>query len=223
MRLLEEPFFLKIKLSQTKTVSLISIVILLILLFQTQNFVIDTINIKVLDKDYNQLDLFKGTCTIVKLIINSKIKMDFHSNLRVSSLAPGMSHFHNKNFPFRVVLPSNDGFQTEKSQLSITSITYPNRFKVLPRYLKSNILRKIYLYSDQEVLLGEMKVFIGQNEDNFDLMKDVSEDVSLDPLVLISTLNKKFREEEITWKFNNRSQHVSIQTTKHGYVLQISF
>ena len=69
--------------------------------------------------------------------------MDFTSNLRVSSKASGMSHFHNKNSHFRVVLPTNDVFQTEKSQLSIASITYPNRFKVLPMYLKSNIIRQL--------------------------------------------------------------------------------
>ena len=80
-------------------------------------------------------------------------------------------------------MQSNDVFQTEKSQVSIASITYPNRFKVLPMYLKSNIIRKIYLYSDQEVILGEMDIFISQNEDNSDLMKDVSEDMSLDPLI----------------------------------------
>ena len=123
---------------------------------------IDTVNIKISDKDYNQLDLFKGIPTIVKLVIKSKVKMDFTSNLRVSSKAPGMSHFYNKNSHFRVVLPSNDVFQTEKSQLSIASITYPNRFKVLPRYLKSNIIRKIYLFSDQQVILGEMEVLLAK-------------------------------------------------------------
>ena len=182
---------------------------------------IDTINIKISDKDYNQLDLFKGIPTIVKLVIKSKVEMDFTSNIRVSSKAPGMTHFYNKNSHFRVVLPSNDVFQTEKSQVSIASITYPNRFKVLPMYLKSNIIRKIYLYSDQEVILGEMDVFISQNEDNSDLMKDVSEDMSLDPLVLISNLNKRFKREEVTWKYNNGSQHISIKTGKHSYVLQI--
>lgn len=184
---------------------------------------IDILNIQISDIDYNQLDLFKGITTIVKLVIKSKIKIDFTSNLCVSSKATGMSDFHNKNSHFRVVLPSNDVFQTENSQLSIASITYPNRFKVLPRYLKSNIIRKIYLYSDQQVILGEMEVFISENEDNSDLMKDVSEDGSLDPLVLISNLNKRFKREEITWKYNNRSQHVSFKTGKHSYVLQIPF
>ena len=68
-----------------------------------------------------------------------------------------------------------------------------------------------------------MHVFISQNEDNSDLMKDVSEDMSLDLLVLISNLNKRFKREEITWKYNNGSQHISIKTGKHSYVLQIPF
>ena len=105
---------------------------------------IDAINIRISDKDYNQLDLFYGIPTIVKLIIRSKIEMDFTSNLRVSSRAPATLHFQNTNSNFRVVLPSNEIFQSEKSQLSIASITYPNRFKVLPKYLKSDNIRKIF-------------------------------------------------------------------------------
>ena len=70
------------------------------------------------------------------------------------------------------------------------------------------------MYSDQEVILGEMEVFTSQREDNSDLMKDICDDMSLDPSVLISNLNKRFREEDITWKYNNRSQHVSIKTRK---------
>ena len=60
------------------------------------------------DKDYNQRDLFKGIPTIVKLVIKSKVKMDFTSNLRMSNKTPGMSHFDNKTSHLRVVLPSND-------------------------------------------------------------------------------------------------------------------
>ena len=70
--------------------------------------------------------------------------MDFTSNLRVSSRAPGTLFFKNTNSSFRVVLPSNEIFQSEKSKLSIASITYPNRFKVLPNYLRSNYIRKIF-------------------------------------------------------------------------------
>ena len=94
--------------------------------------------------------------------------MDFTSNLQVSSKAPGISHFYNKNSYFRVSLPSNEVFQAEKSQLSISSITYPNRFKVLPKYQNSNIIAKISLYSNQNVILGEMEIFSSQYEDNSD-------------------------------------------------------
>ena len=52
-------------------------------------------------------------------------------------------------------------------------------------------------------------------------MKYVRDDVSLDSLVLISNLNKRFREEEITWKYGNKSQNISIKTMKRGYNLQI--
>ena len=119
------------------------------------------------------------------------------------------------------LFPSNDVFHTEKYQLSIASITYPNSFKVLPKYLNSNIIKRIYLYSNQEVIIGEMDIFSSRNEDNSDLMKDINKDLSLDPLVMISNLNKKFKEEDITWKYNNRSHHVSIKTRKNAYVLQI--
>ena len=143
--------------------------------------------------------IYLGIPTIVKLVIKSKVNMDFTSNLRVCSKASGMSHFHNKNSHFRVVLPTNDVFSNRKNlnfQLQVLHIRIDSKF--LPMYLKSNIIRKIYLYSNQEVILGEMDIFISQNEDNSDLMKDVSKDVSLDPLVQISNLNKKFKEEEIT-------------------------
>ena len=173
---------------------------------------IDSINIKISDKDYNQLNLFEGIPTIVKLIIKSKIEMDFTSNIQVSSNAPGISHFYNKNSYFRVALPSNEVFQAEKSQLSISSITYPNRFKVLPKYLNSNIITKIYLYSNQNVILGEMEIFSSQHEDNSDLKVDISDDVSLDPLVLIANLNKRFKD--IRWSYNNKTNRVSIKTRK---------
>ena len=149
--------------------------------------------------------------------------MDFTSNLRVSSKAPGTSHFYNKNSNFRVVLPSNDVFQTEKSQLSIASITYPNRFKVLPKYLKSNIIKRIYLYSNQEVVIGEMDIFSSENEDNSDLMKDISKDLSLDPLVVISNLNKRFKEEDMTFKYNNNSHRVSFKTRKRLMFYKFQF
>ena len=180
---------------------------------------IDSINIKISDKDYNQLNLFQGIPTIVKLIIKSKLEMDFTSNLQVSSKAPGISHFYNKNSYFRVSLPSNEVFQAEKSQLSISSITYPNRFKVLPKYLNSDIITKIYLYSNQNVIPGEMEIFSSQYEDNSDLEVDISDDVSLDPLVLVTNLNKRFKD--IRWSYNNKTNRISIKTRKNAFVLQI--
>ena len=44
---------------------------------------------------------------------------------------------------------------------------------------KSNIIEK--MYSDQEVVLGEMEVFTSYNEDNSYLMKGVNDDLSFDP------------------------------------------
>ena len=114
--------------------------------------------------------------------------MDFTSNLRVSSRAPGTLHFQNTNSNFRVVLPSNEIFQSEKSQLSVASITYPNRFKVLPKYLKSDNIRKIFLYNDQTVDEFLMNFF---TEEDPELTVDVSYDGSLDPETLISNSNKK--------------------------------
>lgn len=36
----------------------------------------------------------------------------------------------------------------------------------------------MYLYSDEKVILGEKEVFTSENEDNSDLVKDVSHNVS---------------------------------------------
>ena len=155
----------------------------------------------------------------IKGTIKSKIEMDFTSNLQVSSKAPGISHFYNKNSYFRVVLPSNDILKAEKSQLSISSITYPNRFKVLPNYLNSNIITKMLLYANENVIIGEMEMFSSQYENNSDLLIDISDDVSLDPLVMIANLNKKFKD--IGWVYNNKTNRVSINTRKNAFVLQI--
>ena len=145
--------------------------------------------------------------------------MDFTSNLRVSSKAPGTSNFYNKKSYFRVVLPSNDILKAEKSQLSISSITYPNRFKVLPNYLNSNIITKMFLYANENVIIGEMEIFSSQYENNSDLIIDISDDVSLDPLVFVTNLNKRF--ENIRWSYNNKTNWVSLKTVKNAIVLQI--
>ena len=34
-------------------------------------------------------------------------------------------------------------------------------------------------------------------------------------------MNKRFREEDIIWKYDNKSQHISIKARKRDYILQI--
>ena len=109
--------------------------------------------------------------------------MDFTSNFRVSSSTLSTLHFDNKNSNFRVIIPTNDIFGSEKSKLSIAIITYQNRFKILLKYLESNIIRKIYLYSDHHVNEFIINSFMG---DDHELSVDISNDVSLDPVSLIT-------------------------------------
>ena len=179
---------------------------------------IQDINIRVSDKDYKQLNLFPGIPTIIKLIIRSEVKMDFTSNLRVSSRALGTSNFYNKNSFFRVMNHGYDIFQSETSELSITSITYPNRFKVLPEYLNSNHITTYFMYSNQNVIVDEMKISSNDNH-----LKDISLDVSLDPLVMVSNLNKTFDKENIEWSYNTQTRRISIKTKDSAYVLQIPY
>ena len=56
-----------------------------------------------------------------------------------------------------------------------------------------------------------MEVFTSYNDDNSELMKYVSDDVSLDPFVLVSKFNKRLRKEDIAWKYDNKSQHMPIK------------
>ena len=144
--------------------------------------------------------------------------MDFTSNLRVSSRAPSTVYFQNRNSSFRVVLPSNDLFQYEKSQLSIASITYPNRFKVLPKYLKSNHIRKVFLYTNQNVDEFNMNFF---TEADPELTVDIGNDVSLNPDVLVSNFNKKFLNEQLEWSYDKIKHRMLIKSKKNAYLLQI--
>ena len=122
--------------------------------------------------------------------------MDFTSNVRVSSKASGISNFPNKNSFFRVVIPTNDIFQSEKSQISISSITYPNRFKLLPEYLNAKCVRTYFMYSDENIILSEMEISSASRKDST-FSKDITSDLSLDPLTLINNFNKRFENEEI--------------------------
>ena len=56
------------------------------------------------------------------------------------------------------MIPGHDVFQSESSELSISSIMYPNRFKVLPEYLSSNHITTYFMYSNENVIVNEMKI-----------------------------------------------------------------
>ena len=64
-----------------------------------------------------------------------------------------------------------------------------------------------------------MEIFSCQYEDNSDLEVDISDDVSLDPLVLVNNLNKRFKD--IRWSYNNKTNRISIKSRKNAFVLQI--
>ena len=64
-----------------------------------------------------------------------------------------------------------------------------------------------------------MEIFSSQYEDNSDLKVDISDDVSLDPLVLVTNLNKRFKD--IRWSYNNKTNRISIKSRKNAFVLQI--
>ena len=57
-----------------------------------------------------------------------------------------------------------------------------------------------------------MEFFSSQYEDNSDIKFDISDDVSLDPLVLIANLNKRFKD--IGWVYNNKNQSRDNQLKK---------
>ena len=154
----------------------------------------------------------------MKLVMKSQTDMDFTSNLRVSSKGQIISNFYNKNSFFRVILPQNDIFQSETSQLSISSITYPNRFKVLPEYLKARYITTFFMYSNQNIILSEMQ--INSNDKKLDLSKDIYSVISLDPLVLVRNLNKMFENEKIEWIYSNQNHRINIKTSNNAYVLK---
>ena len=175
---------------------------------------IQHINIRILDKDYNQVRLYKDTPTIVKLIIKSDVEMDFTRNLRVSNSANNISNFKNKNSLFRVNIPTNEIFQSETSLLSISSITYPNRFKVLPSYLNADEIKRIYLYSKDHFNPS-------YSIKNSYEIKNIASDISVDPVLLTSNLTKKINAERIEWKYDNKINQVSVSTQDNAYILQI--
>lgn len=57
------------------------------------------------------------------------------------------------------------------------------------------MIAKIFLYWSENEFIVEMKHFTSENEYNSDLTIDISEYVSLEPLVLITNLKKNFNAE----------------------------
>ena len=139
---------------------------------------IQDISIFISDKDNKQIQLFKDTPTILKLVIRSQTEMNFTSNLRVSNKAPSTSYFYNTNSLFRVNLPSNEIFQSETSEIAISSVTYPNRFKLLPSYLKADVIKSLYMYSKNQFSRNAMELGA--------LVKDVNSVISNDPNILVN-------------------------------------
>ena len=139
--------------------------------------------------------------------------MDFSSNLRVSNKASSISNFQNTNAMFRIDPPSNEIFQQENSKLSISSITYPNRFKILPSYLKSNVIKILYMYSDDH--------FSNTTMGNVPIEKDISPHISNDPKVLFKNFNNKLFDNFILWNYDEQTNKCKITSSKNAYLIQI--
>ena len=52
------------------------------------------------------------------------------------------------------------------------------------------------MYSEQGLIFGKIELLASYNEDNFELIKDVTDYVSWNPFVLTSNSNKRFGEED---------------------------
>ena len=180
---------------------------------------IQDINIFISNEDSKQIKLFKDTPTIVKLIIKSQSKMDFTSNLRVSSKALPPASFYNKNSLFRVTLPSNEIFQSKSPKISLSSVTYPNRFKLLPSYLNAGEIKVIFMYKKDDFNLS--------HDSKASKLINVNTFLSNDPKILVNNLNNIFEFDEeifnsgIKWKYNGESNKISLSSSKNSYILQI--
>ena len=75
------------------------------------------------------------------------------------------------------------------------------------------------MYSNENVIFNEMQ--INSSKQEFASLKDVSLDISFDPLTLVSNLNKKFEKENIEWIYNNQSQRITIRANNNAYILQV--
>ena len=179
------------------------------ILFKILDSEIQNIDIVLKEKGNNQLKLFTDTPTLVKLLIKSEKGMPGITNLRISSDADSMSNFQNKNSFFRVKLLSNEVFQSENSQIAITSITYPNRFKILPSYLKSNDIKIIYMYSADH--FSHQNIFTEKNIDG-----QIIENEN----VIFSNL-KEILKNFVSLEYDENTNKFSISSTRNGYIIQL--
>ena len=76
------------------------------------------------------------------------------------------------------------------------------------------------MYSNENIISSEMEI-TSSSENDSAFSKDITSDLSLDPLTLINNFNKRFEKEKIEWLYSNQSQRTTIKTNKHAYILQI--
>ena len=170
---------------------------------------VQNIDIVLKEKSTKQLKLFYDTPTLVKLLIKSEKGMPGISNIRISSNADSISNFPNKNSFFRVKLKSNDIFQSENSQIAITSVSYPNKFKILPSYLKSNTIKLIYMYSSSH--FSHQNIFTEKNVDG-----KIIENEN----VIFSNLKEVFNNF-VSLDYDENANIFSISSTHNAYIIQL--
>ena len=94
---------------------------------------LNSINIKLTNSIFEQLPLLPGVPSTIKLKIQS-MEGNIISNLKVSSNSKEFSTFNNTNNHFRIKIPPNLDFSEPNLQMSVSSITYPNKFASIPNF-----------------------------------------------------------------------------------------
>ena len=82
--------------------------------------------------------------------------------------------------------------------------------------MKSNYIRKVFLYTNQNVDEFNMNFF---TEADPELTVDIGNDVSLNPDVLVSNFNKKFLNEQLEWSYDKIKHRMLIKSKKNAYLL----
>ena len=96
------------------------------------------ISIKLTDEKFQNLPLLSGVASIIKLKFKTMERPKI-SNLKVSSNSDSDTQFNNNNNDFKVKLPPSISFDENNLHLSVSSITFPNKFKTLPSNVQNNI------------------------------------------------------------------------------------